>query len=115
MKQLVFVLAVLAIVALPAGCKSGLDPTLMETSVKPMADFVTDALAVQPDVELVTAIAAKAAAGFGVDERAAAEAAITKVQKFFAVPVQPEAPNLLTDLAEGAKQTMANISKAKGE
>lgn len=115
MKHAAIILSLLVLVLLPAGCKSGLDPDLMRLSVKPLADFVAEAQALQPDATLVVDIAAKAAAAFPEEQRAQAEAAIAKVKKFFDVPVDPGAPNVLADLAAGAKQAMANIDKAGGE
>lgn len=112
MKRIPLFLAVLLLVMIPTGCKSGLDPGLMKLSVKPLADLAVEAEALQPDATLVADLAEKAAAGLEPEDRAAAGAAIAKVRKFFDVPVKPGVPNVIHRIAAGAVQTMKNIETA---
>lgn len=114
MRKPTFILLVLLLVLLPAGCATGLDPGLMRLNVKPLSDFVIEAQALQPDATLVTTLAEKAAEALGAEEREAANQAIAAVRKFFDVPVKAGQPNVLEDLAAGAKKAMENIEKAGG-
>ena len=105
-------LAALLLALVVSGCASGLDPTLMELQVKPLANFSTDAADAVPDVEKTVAAAEAHASTLADGERIPLEAAIAKVKSLFTLPKVPNEPFAMDELKTAAVRVMETIRKA---
>jgi hypothetical protein len=93
------------------GCATGLDPTLMELQVKPLANFSTDAANAVPSVEETIMAAVFHANTLLPEDRVGFDASIAKVRALFALPKKPGKPYALDELRTAAKRCMETIRK----